>query len=133
MYLGAALESAGSRKRFDGHWVIIYQGKIGGYLVMSAIDSAWLPVEIHADFPKNHPDELHLAVGYALLPTFREKGIASNALNIALDFAKSTLGAKYVFGSTNNLNEPSAEVLLRNGFAPIHVGPKRTKYLLKLD
>lgn len=131
--LRAESDHGESRENFDGLWVISYKGEVGGYFVMAAVDGSWLPAEIAASFRKSRPDELHVAVGYALHPSLRGKGIATRALNIGVDFAKNTLKAKFVFASANNLNEPSSGVLLRNSFTPIHIGLERTKFVRRLD
>jgi RimJ/RimL family protein N-acetyltransferase len=122
-----------NREIFYGNWVIKDQGKVAGYLAMSAVETDWLPPKVQSKFRKTTSDELYLVVGFALLPEFRGNGTASKALMAALKYAKDTLRSKYVFASANNLNEPSIRLLKRNGFLPFHSGLKSTKFFLQLN
>lgn len=125
--------NGGDRDTFDGAWVVTYKNKPAGILMMSAISLEWLPPEIQSEFQKQSPSDLYLAVGYALKPEFRGYGVMSKAVNLAIEYAKNNLKAKYIFASANNLNTPSAKLLLKNGFQKLFQDEKRTKYILPLS
>jgi len=125
--------NGGHRETFDGMWAIIYKNKPAGILAMSAVSPEWLPSEVQSEFQKQSNSDLYLAVGYALKSQFRGQGIVSRALSAAIDYAKSELKAKYLFASANNLNQPSAEVLLSNGFHILFRDEKRSKFILRIN
>ncbi|MEQ1664394.1 MAG: GNAT family N-acetyltransferase [Bdellovibrionales bacterium] len=109
--------SAKLRESFDGQWTINFNGIFAGYLIMTALNPENIPTGPTQNFEKVSDDDLYLAIGYALMPEFRGNGIASKSLALAIKFAQTFLRPKYMFASTNYLNEASKKVLLKNGFS----------------
>lgn len=123
-----------SRRNFDGLWMIEHKGAIAGFIMLTKVELNRLSLEHEAHFTKENPDDLDLAVGYALDPKFRGHGIATLALQVATKFADETLGARYIFASANKLNEPSKEVLLRAGYEIFpHSSEKQNKFFKRLN
>jgi len=106
------------RENIDIIWAIEESGRFVGVFNLSAIGPLWFPEELQTKFQRKD-NELFLAVGYALLPEFRARGLANRSLELALLFAKHVLNPKYVFASTNTKNENSIRALLKSGFLPL--------------
>lgn len=125
---------SGKRNSFAGRWVIEFKGSFVGYLEMVAMEPNSLPVEVAESFKKTNQDDLYLSVGYALDPAFRGNGIATKALSHAIQFAKDVLKPKYIFASTNSLNDASQKVLLRNRFSILPTyETKRIKFVMEVQ
>ncbi len=126
--------SGDRRETFDGQWAIEISGEFAGIIALTEVGLDRLPPEFGVRFPKEHPEDLYLSVGYALNPNFRGQGLASRSLNLVTEFARNTLGARYIFASTNALNDPSKDVLNRAGFEILPTSDsKRVKFFKSLS
>lgn len=123
-----------TRRNYDGLWIIQYKNQIAGFIMLTKITPGRLSPEHESQFPSDNLTDLDLAVGYALDPKFRGHGIATRALDLATEFAKEMLEARYVFASANKLNEPSTKVLLRAGYEIFpHPSEKQNKFYKRLN
>lgn len=65
----------------------------------------------------NFSDDLKMAeVGYVLRPEFQHQGIMSEALQMVLKFGFEELSFATIEAFTHRRNEPSKDMLLKNGF-----------------
>lgn len=72
---------------------------------------------------KGPPDaEGRVELGYDILPAYRRRGIASEAVGAMAGWSLAQLGVKAVLAQTEPDNLPSQKVLLHNGFTPAGMG-----------
>jgi ribosomal-protein-alanine N-acetyltransferase len=76
------------------------------------------------------PKERAVMIGYAIVPSARRQGYATEAIRAVTDWALAQPGVEDVRAHTLPANEPSARALLRAGFAELDAGENVRRFMV---